>query len=102
MTGILGQLNWESFKKKRKDNRLILLHKGIKGKDSLPTDDPIPLTRSGRNHHSMKFQAPTAGTDIYKGSFFPQSIKDWNTLSESVISSAEVVDDCVAKFTSLV
>ena len=31
MTGILGQLKWESLKK-RKDNRLILLYKGLKGK----------------------------------------------------------------------
>ena len=31
MTGILGQLKWESFKKRRKDNRLILLYKGLKG-----------------------------------------------------------------------
>ena len=30
MTGILGQLKWESLKKRRKDNRLILLNKGLK------------------------------------------------------------------------
>ena len=38
MTGILGQLKWESLKKRRKDNRLILLYKGLKGKASVPTD----------------------------------------------------------------
>ena len=32
MTGILGQLKWESSKKRRNDNRLILLYKGLKGK----------------------------------------------------------------------
>ena len=32
MTGILGQLKWESLKKRRKDSRLILLNKGLKGK----------------------------------------------------------------------
>ena len=32
MTGILGQLKWGSLKKKRKDNSLILLYKGLKGK----------------------------------------------------------------------
>ena len=31
--------------------------------------------------------------DIYKGSFFPQTIKDWNALPESVIATAEVADD---------
>ena len=43
MTGILGQLKWESLKKRRKNNRLILLY--LKGKASVPTDDLIPKTR---------------------------------------------------------
>ena len=42
MTGILGQLKWDSLKKRRKDNRLILLYKGLKGKASVPTDDLSP------------------------------------------------------------
>ena len=45
MTGILGQLKLECLKKRRKDNRLVLLYKGLKGKASLPTDDLIPKTR---------------------------------------------------------
>ena len=77
MTGILGQLKWESLKKRRKDNRLILRYKGLKGKASVPTD-------------------------VYKGSFFPQTVRDWNALPDSLISSAEDAEDCVAKFTSLV
>ena len=50
----------------------ILLYKGLKGKDSVPTDDLIPKTRRARKHHSMAFQTPIANTDVYKGSFFPQ------------------------------
>ena len=30
------------------------------------------------------------------------SIRDWNALPDSLISSAEDAEDCVAKFTSLV
>ena len=37
-----------------------------------------------------------------KGSLFPQTIRDWNALPDSLISSAEDAEDCVAKFTSLV
>ena len=55
ITGILGQLKWESLKKRREDNRLILLYKGRKGKASVPTDDLIPKTRRCRNQHSMAF-----------------------------------------------
>ena len=35
MTGILGQLKWESLKKRRNDNRIILLYKGLKGQMTL-------------------------------------------------------------------
>ena len=103
MTGNLRQFKWESLKKRMKDNRIELFYKGRKGNASLPIDDLVPLNRSGRNHHSMAFQTPTAGTDIHKGSSFPQTIRNWNALPESVISSAEIADDWVAiKFTSLV
>ena len=89
MTGILGQLKWESLKKRMKDSRLILLYKGLKGKANVPTDDLIPKTRHCRNQHSMAFQPPIANTDVYKGSFFVQTIRDWNALPDSLISSAE-------------
>ena len=51
---------------------------------------------------SMAFQTPNVNTDVYKGSFFPQTIRDWNVLSDCLTSSAEDAEDCVAKLTSLV
>ena len=102
MTGILGQLKWESLKKRRKNNRLILLYKGLKGKARIPTDDLIPKARRGRNQHSLAFQIPSASIDAYKYGFFPQTIRDWNDLPESLIFSSELSDDSVSKFTSLV
>ena len=102
MTGILGQLKWESLKKRRKDSRLILLYKGLKGKARIPTDDLIPKNRRCRNQHSLAFQIPSASKEAYKRSFFPQTIRDWNDLPDSLISSAEMSDDCFSKFASLV
>ena len=102
MTGILEHLTWESLQKRRGDSRLILLYKGLKGKASIPTDDLTPLVRRCRNDHSMAYQVPIANIDIYKCSFFPQTIRDWNALPDSLISSAEDAEDGVAKFTSLV
>ena len=32
---------------------------------------------------------------------FPQTIRNWNKLPDSLISSTEMSDDCVSKFTSL-
>ena len=102
MTGILGQLKLELELERRKDNRLILLYKGLKGKARIPTDDLILKTRRGRNQHSLTFQIPSASKDVYRYSFFPQTIRDWNDLPESLMSSSELSDDSVSKFTSLV
>ena len=73
MTGIFGRLKWESLKIRRKDNRLILSYKCLKGKARIPTDDLIPKTRRGRNQHSLAIQIPTASKDVYKYSFFSQT-----------------------------
>ena len=102
MTGIVKQLKWESLKKRRMDNRLILLYKSLKGKARIPTVDLIPKTRLCRNSHSKAFQLPSASIEAYKCSFFPQTIRDWNGLSDSLFSTAEMSDDCVSKLALLV
>ena len=102
MTGILKNLEWESLKKRRKDSRLIMLYKGLKGAASIPTNDLVLPIRRTRNHHSLAFQIPMAGTDIYKSSFFPQTIRDWNLVTDSLITASECAVDSVTKFTSLV
>ena len=90
MTGILCQLKWESLKKRRKDSRLILLYKVLKGKAGIPTDDLIPKNRRCRNQKSLAFQIPSASKEAYKSSFFLQTIRDWNDLPDSLMSSAEM------------
>ena len=101
MTCILGQLQWE-YLTKMKDNRLISLYKGLKGKARIPTDYLIPKTRRCRNQHSMAFQVSYASKDAFKYSFFPRTIRDRNVVPESLISSSELPDDCVSKFISFV
>ena len=97
MTGILGQLKWESLKKRRKDNRLILLYKGLKGKARILQMTLFPRLDVAEIIIPWPFRSPLP---VY--SFFPQTIRDWNDLPESLISSSELSDDSVSKFTSLV
>ena len=75
IVGILGHLKWESFKKRRMDNRLILLYKGLKGKARIPIDDLIPKARCCRDQHSMAFQIPSASKDTYKITSFLESLE---------------------------
>ena len=60
---------------RKKDNRLILLYKGLKGKTRIPTDDLIPKVRRCRNQHSLAFQIPSAGKDIYKNTPYYQGLE---------------------------
>ena len=102
MTFIVMELKWGTLQKRRKNNRLILLYKILKGKARIPTDDLIPKNRSCKNQHSFAFQVPFASTNAYKHCLFPMTIRDWNDLSDSLITSAEMSNDCVSKLTSLV
>ena len=61
-----------------------------------------PQNRRSRNQNPMAFQVPYARTDIYKYSFFPDTIRDWDALPAAIISSAESSEDPVARFTSFV
>ena len=79
-----------------------MLYNNLKGAASIPTNDLVPPTRHVKKHHSLAFQTPFANTDIYKSSFFPQTIRDWNSLTGSLLSVADGAEDSVAKFTSLV
>ena len=101
MIKILEQFKWESLKQKRKGSRLVFFYKGLKGQASIPVDDLKTPLRHTRNHHSKPFQVPCARTDAYRHSFFPDTVRDWNTLPASAIYSAECSEDCISGFTSL-
>ena len=79
-----------------------MLYKCLKSTASIPTNDLVPPIRHDRNRHPLAFRIPFANTDIYKCSFFPLTIRDWNSLTATLLSSAEETEDSVAKFTSLV
>ena len=73
--------------------------KGLKSAASIPTNDLIPPIRHvNLRHHPLAFQTPFANTDIY----IILTIRDWNSLTDSLLSAAESAEYSVFKFTSLV
>ena len=79
LTGTHEELKWETLPKRRKENRLILLYKGLKGKARIQTVNLIPKT-GVINQHSMGFKIRSASKDAYKKSLFPKTIRHWNDL----------------------
>ncbi len=75
VTQIMQHLKWEPLADRRKNHRLTLLYQIVNNKIAVPSD--IEFLKPGRNgrfiHLTHKHQA-------YKHSFFPQTIRDWNSL----------------------
>ena len=95
MTGTLKQLKRESLKKRRKDNRLILLYKGLKGKARIPTGDLMEdlkiltvFERLFLRKSKFMFKVDRSETAPYINDMFNQRIFDENMpLLRSAISS---------------
>ena len=102
MTGILKQFKWESLKKMRKDNRLIMLYKGLKGADSIPINDLVPQSGVPGIITPWHSKSQWLGLIYTSPVSSPQTIRDWNSLTHSLISASECAVDSVTKFTSLV
>lgn len=91
VSDMLNHLNWRSLADRRTDARLIMLYKisnnlvGIQKIDRL-----IQPLRQSRNMHSFSFQLPFCRTQIWQQSFFPRTIKNWNSLPLSIVASDSV------------
>ncbi|MCY3928347.1 MAG: reverse transcriptase family protein [Acidobacteria bacterium] len=79
---MLHELKWPSLQDRRKQARLVLLFKIMNDlicipPQYLPIKFPLSSTRA---HHPLKLQQPCARTDVYRCSFLPRTIPDWNRL----------------------
>ena len=102
MTGIFEELKWQILQL-RKGGRIIGSYycKKVCEVKSKFMQMTLSQNRCCRNQHSMAYQISYASKDASKKSFSPQTIRDWNYLPDSLISPAELSDNYVSKFTSL-
>ena len=93
VTMLLKDLRWKSLKIRRKVDRLCLLKKGLDNNAILPLDELSKPGRKTRHMHNRYYTTIYARTNIFKFSFVPRTIRDWNNLPHNVV---EIEDD--AKF----
>ena len=86
VTAMMQELNWPHLATRRKIARICLFQKAYEGHLAVQIQNLLhPVTRFTRNLHSKSFIPPQPSKDVYKHSFFPQAVNDWNALSESTI-----------------
>ena len=87
VTNMIKKLEWESLTDRRQTRRLVIFHKAVHGHLSIPLGNLTqPATRPSRHTNSRAFTTLTANKDCYKHSFMPKTIKDWNSLPDSIVN----------------
>jgi hypothetical protein len=51
----------------------------------------IPPKRTTKNMHPLSFQVPSSSSDYRKYSFFPRTIRDWNSLPTNTAAATTLV-----------
>ena len=82
VTKMLDDLGWDSLQSRRKDNRLAMLCR--------IQNDLVDINRTqyltggdSRTRRAHKFYQQRITHDVYNNSFFPRTIRDWNTACHS-------------------
>ena len=78
---ILDQPGWPSLPYICLNSRLRIFEKAASGRVATNTGDLVqPLRQTRHADLDLSFTALAARTDVYKYSFFPRTIRDWNSL----------------------
>ena len=81
ITQILKDLDWPSLQTRRKIDRLTILQKAREGHLALPLRNVLhPAQRLTKRSHINAYQELQTNKDTFKFSFFPRTVKDWNSL----------------------
>ena len=92
VTGMLNSLGWTSLECRREISRVIMLFKILHNETSKSSYHlPMPITTCTRGH-SYRFRQVSAHLNIYLHSFFPATIKIWNSLPATAIEATNVDD----------
>ena len=81
VTTMLDELGFRSLKKRRADQRLIMLYKIVNNLVEVDlSKELIPLYETLRNSHAKSFKIPYEKKTYLQYSFLPRIIKQWNIL----------------------
>ena len=87
VTDMMQDLEWESLEMRRKKTRLTLLYKLSHNLIDVATEDYLQLNNETRTcgSHSFKYRVLKISKDVFKFSFFPRTIKEWNSLPSEIV-----------------
>ena len=90
VTEMLKDLSWDTLATRRKTGRLSFMYKLTHNLIDCSAENHLKPNneRRTRGSHDFKFLVPRAKKDIFKFSFFPRTISEWNSLPKDVVNAA--------------
>ena len=90
-TEMMRELQWTSLKERRDVNDLVMFHRAVHGKVSIPISDILEATEidkgtRGRSNQNT-FLPKHAEVNQYLHSFFRSTVSHWNGLPQEVAAS---------------
>ena len=89
---MIKDLRWATLETRRRQSRLTLTYKLTHGLIDINTRKYLIQHSESRTRgsHQFKFRMPYANKEVFKISFFPHTIADWNGLPEAIVSSTSL------------
>ncbi len=86
---MLYELGWTSLQTRRQTLRLCMMYKIHEGLIAMDAQKFMtPLQRRSRHVNSNAYEIPGSKTDYHMYSFFPRTIREWNSLANETVNNA--------------
>jgi hypothetical protein len=85
---MLNELEWQPLAGRRRDARLLMLYKIHNNLVAVNKNDRLILpNRFSRNMSQHSYQLPSTTSNFRKESFFPRTIREWNSLDPGIVAA---------------
>ena len=91
VNSMLKELDWTTLKQRRENDRLVMMYKIHNNLAHLSAQDYITqATHSTRSAQPHSYQMPYSRTESHRQSFFPRTVRKWNSLPSEIVAAPSV------------
>ena len=95
MTYIISQLSLPFLKSRRKQSHLILIYRCLTEEAAIPTTELKKPARINKHAHCHSFSQLQNRINVYRASYLPPTILDWNTLPIHAFDIGDIASEQV-------
>ena len=97
VTSMIQHLGWEELQHRREQRKTIMMYRIVNDLIDIPAENYLTHSGTTTKGHGTRFLVPYCSVNAYKSSFFPSTIRLWNSLPVSAVTapSLDAFKGCV-------